>query len=280
MNTYTMNTGVDAGTNTGLNKIARELNAIVTIAMRDIAVSLKSPVRIGMALIWPIMMLGMFGSQLSQNMGMNMGYDFNQFMLIGMLVCGLFFVTMNGITSLVEDRENDFTQEILVSPVSRYSIILGKIIGSSFMSYVQFFATILVGLCIGARISGSQLLLLLAISPLVNLAAGSLSILCVGFIHKSTTAGLVTMMLGMGQMFLSGAMIPINNSTGLMAVISRLLPMTYCIDLTRGLFYDGLAEYGGITMYPPTINLIIICAFTAVFFIAGTIGFVRTEKVR
>jgi ABC-2 type transport system permease protein len=266
-----------------MNMFTKELNAIVTIAMRDITVSLKSPARIGMALIWPVMMLGMFGSQLSQNMGMNMGYDFNQFMLIGMLVFGLFFVTMNGITSLVEDRENDFTQEILVSPVSRYSIILGKITGSSFMSYVQFFATIIVGLCIGARISGAQLLLLLAVSPLVNLAAGSLSVLCVGLIHKSTTAGLVTMMLGMGQMFLSGAMIPINNSTGFMAVLSRLLPMTYCVDLTRGLFYGSLensGSSGAATMYAPAVNLFIIGAFTAVFFVVGTTGFVRAEKNR
>ncbi|WP_228378637.1 ABC transporter permease [Treponema endosymbiont of Eucomonympha sp.] len=261
-----------------MNNFSKEVNAVVTVAMRDIAVSLKSPSRVGMALIWPVMMLGMFGSQLSQNMGIHMGYDFNQFMLVGMLVFGLFFITMNGIASLVEDRVTDFTQEILVSPVSRYSIILGKIIGSSFMSYVQFFATIIVGLFIGARLSGSQILLLLAISPLVNLAAGSLSVLCIGFIQKSATANVVLMMLGMGQMFLSGAMIPINHSTGFMAVLSRLLPMTYCVDLTRGLFYGGSS--GTMTMYAPAVNLLVIAAFTVVFFIAGTTAFVRAEKIR
>jgi ABC-2 type transport system permease protein len=261
-----------------MNKFTKELNAVVTIAMRDIILALKSPSRIGMALIWPVMMLGMFGSQLSQNMGINMGFDFNQFMLIGMLVNGLFMMSIYGITSLVEDRENDFTQELLVSPISRYSIILGKIVGASFVGYVQFFATILVGLCIGARISGSQLLFLLALSPLINLAAGSLGVLCVGLIHKSSTAGLVAMLLSMFQMFLSGALIPINHSTGFMAVLSRLLPMTYCIDLTRGLFYGG--SPGAATMYAPAVNLIIVGAFTAVFFIVGTTGFVRAEKIR
>ncbi|WP_010256096.1 ABC transporter permease [Treponema primitia] len=266
--------------NTHMNKAAREVNAVLTIASREFMLSLKSPSRIIMALIWPVMMLGMFGSQLSQNMGFNMGFDFNQFMLVGMLVNGLFMITMMGITSLVEDRENDFTQEILVSPISRYAIIFGKIIGASLMSYIQFFATLAVGLCIGARLSGSQFLLLLAVSPLMCLAAGSLALLCIGFIRKSATAGFVVMMLSMVQMFLSGALIPVNHSTGLMAVLSRLLPMTYCIDFARGVFYQTMGAANTITLFAPALDLMIIGAFTAVFFVAGTIAFVRSETNR
>src|SRR5215510_12520362 len=154
------------------NKFLRELNAVITIGMREIILFLKSPAKIIMSLIFPVMLLGMFGGQLSQNMGINMGFDFNTFMLVGMLVQGIFMVMGNGIVSLVEDRENDFTQEILVSPVSRYSIILGKIAGSAFASYLTFFFTIGVGYVIGARLSVSQFFLLLAISPFINLAAG------------------------------------------------------------------------------------------------------------
>jgi ABC-2 type transport system permease protein len=145
------------------------------------------------------------------------------------------------------------------------------------MSYIQFFATIIVGLCIGATLGAKELLLLLAVSPLMCLAAGSLAVVCIGFIHKSMTANLVIMMISMGQMFLSGAMIPINNSTGLMAVLSRLLPMTYCVDFARGMFYQNTGESVNVTLYPPGVNLIIIAAFTALFLIAGTIAFVRSE---
>ncbi|MDR2842609.1 MAG: ABC transporter permease [Spirochaetaceae bacterium] len=258
-----------------MNKMTRELNAVLTITSREFMLSIKSPSRIFMCVLWPVMMLGMFGSQLSQNMGMNMGFDFNQFMLVGMLINGLFMITMQGITSLVEDKENDFTQEILVSPISRFSIIFGKIIGASLMSYVQFITTLIVGFCIGARLGTSQLLLLLAVSPLMCLAAGSLALLCIGFIKKSVTAGFVVMMLSMGQMFLSGALIPVNHSTGVMAVLSRLLPMTYCIDFTRGVFYNNSSV--AVTMFHPAFDLVIICVSTAVFFVAGTVAFVRSE---
>jgi ABC-2 type transport system permease protein len=226
------------------------------------------------------MFLGMFGGQLSQNMGMNMGFDFNTFMLVGMLVQGLFLIMGNGVTSLVEDRQSDFTQEILVSPVSRYALILGKIAGAAFGSYITFFFTIIVGYCIGARLDTRQLLTLLAFSPLVCLAAGSLGVVCVGFIQKAANAGIVIMMLSMAQTFLSGALIPVNHSTGIMALVSRLLPMTYCVDFMRGVFYGEQDIRSAVTLHAPAVNLIIIIAFTEVFLVAGTIGFVHAEKNR
>jgi ABC-2 type transport system permease protein len=268
------------------NKFLREANAVVTIAMRDIVLCLKSPGKLIQCLIMPIMFLGMFGGQLSQNMGMNMGFDFNTFMLVGMLVQGIFMIMGTGIVSLVEDRVMDFSQEILVSPVSRYSIIIGKIAGASFASYLTFFFTIGVGYAIGARLDVSQFFILLALSPLMCLAAGALGIACIGFIKKAATAGIVIMMLSMAQTFLSGALIPVNHSTGVMAVVSRLLPMTYCVDFMRGVFYQSgsLSAAGdmsaAVTMHSPVFNLAVIVTITALFLVAGTAGFVRAEKNR
>jgi ABC-2 type transport system permease protein len=262
------------------NKFLREVNAVTVIAMRQIILFLKSPVKLVQSFIMPVVFLGMFGGQLSQNMGMNMGYDFNTFMLVGMLVQTMFMVMGNGVVSLVEDRISDFTQEILVSPVSRYSLILGTIAGSAFAAYITFFFTIGVGYCIGARLSIPQFLTILAFSPIMCLAAGSLGIVCIGFIQKATTAGLVIMMLMMGQTFLSGALIPITHSTGIMAIVSRILPMTFCIDFMRGVFYAGVAEGSDVALHAPLFNLAVILAFTTVFLVAGTAGFVRAEKNR
>lgn len=262
------------------NKFLHELNAVITIAMREIVLFLKSPAKIIMSLIFPIMFLGMLGGQISQNMGMNMGFDLNTFMLVGMLVQGIFMVMGNGVVSLVEDRDSDFNQEILVSPVSRYSIVLGKITGSATASYIVFFFTIGIGYAIGARLDVPQFLVLLAFSPLICLAAGSLGVACIGFIEKPATAGIVIMLSVMAQTFLSGALIPVNNSTGVMAVVSRLLPMTYCVDFMRGVFYQSGSTVTVPVLHAPLVNLVIIIAFTVLFLIAGTAGFVRAEKNR
>ena len=259
-------------------RFVQSVNGVLTITLREIILTLKSPARLIMALIWPIMIFGMFGSQLGDNMGVNMDYNFTNFMLVGMLVNAMFMMVINGVTTLAEDRENDFTQEIFVSPTSRYAILLGKIIGASFAAYIQYFATILIGLIIGATLTTSQFWMMLAISPLMCLVAGSLGILVVGFVKSPTTAGMISIMVCIVQMFLSGAMIPINNSSGVMDVVSRIMPMTYCVDLARGLFYRGMPELANTTMYPPIVNLIVIIGFALVFFVAGTVNFVRTEK--
>ena len=63
------------------------------------------------------------------NIGDSAGYDFLVFTFTGVFAQTLFLSATQGVISLVEDRENDFSQEIFVSPISRYSIILGKIVG-------------------------------------------------------------------------------------------------------------------------------------------------------
>jgi flagellar biosynthesis protein FliQ len=65
-----------------------------------------------------------------------------------MMINMLFMTTVSGVTSLVEDRVTDFTQEMMISPISRYSIVIGKILGSSFGAIIGMFGTIVVGLII------------------------------------------------------------------------------------------------------------------------------------
>jgi ABC-2 type transport system permease protein len=100
------------------SKFLRELNAVLTIAARDITLFFKSPGMIIMSLAMPLFMMGMLGGSLAQNMAGGLGFDYGEFMLIGMLVNMLFMTTTTGITSLVEDHFTDFTQEMMISPVS------------------------------------------------------------------------------------------------------------------------------------------------------------------
>lgn len=112
------------------SKILREINAVITIMARDVTLFFKSPMTIIMSLAMPLVMMGMLGGTLVQNMAGGLDFDLGPFMLVGMLVNMLFMTTTTGMTSLVEDHFTDFTQEMMVSPVSRYSIIVGKILGS------------------------------------------------------------------------------------------------------------------------------------------------------
>jgi ABC-2 type transport system permease protein len=262
------------------SKIYRELNTVITVMAREITVFFKSPGTIIMSLAMPIVMMGMIGGNLMENMTGGLGFQFGQFMLIGMLINMLFMITANGVSTLVDDHEIDFNQEMLVSPVSRYSLVIGKILGSTFGAIVSMAGTIIVGLIMNISLPIGKLLLILILSPLMCLAAGAMAIIFIGLIKSKKAASMVVMLITMPQMFLSGAIIPINNSTGVLMVLSRLMPMTYCLDLARAVVYAGDPEFDSVVMFNPLVNFAAIAALTVVCLIIGTFLFARSEKNR
>ena len=262
------------------SRIVREINSVVAVMAREITVFFKSPGTMIMSLVMPVIMMGMIGGNLSQNMASGLGFEFDKFMLVGVLICNLFMVTCMGMASLVDDHETDFNQEMLVSPVSRYSLVIGKIFGSSFAAIISLAGTLIVGLVMGITLPISQLLLIIALSPLICLSGGAMSMIFIGFIKSRKTANFAIMLITMPQMFLSGAIIPITNSTGVLMILSRIMPMTYCLDLTRAVVYRGTAEYEKVVMFNPVVNFAIITILTVVFLIIGTFFYAKSEKNR
>jgi ABC-2 type transport system permease protein len=228
----------------------------------------------------PVVMMGMLGGGLAQNMAGGLGFNFGQFMLVGMLVNMLFTTTTMGMTSLVEDRQTEFTQEMLVSPVSRYSIVIGKIWGSAFAAIVSMLGTLRVGLVKGIALRPAQLLALLALSPLMCLSAGALAMMIIGLIKNKRTVNFAIMFIVMPQMFLSGAIIPINNNSGVLLVLSRILPMTYCLDLVRAVVYAGTPDYANVVLFNPVICVIGIVVLSVFFLVLGTFFFAKSETNR
>lgn len=196
------------------------------------------------------------------------------------LVNMLFMTTTTNITSLVEDRTTDFTQEMMISPISRYSIVVGKILGSSFSAIIGMLGTLIVGLAMGITLNFRQMLALLALSPLMCLSAGALAMIILGLVKSNKMANIAVMLIIMPQMFLSGAIIPIGNSSGILLVLSHMMPMTYCLDLVRAVVYAGMPEYIDVVLFNPALNVVIIVAATLVFLTVGTFFFAQSEKTR
>ena len=262
------------------SKLFREGNTIIAVMAREITVYLKSPGAAIMSLAMPIMMMGMIGGNLMQNMAGGLDFNFGPFMLVGMLVNMLFMITSMGMTSMVDDHDINFNQEMLVSPVSRYSLVIGKILGSTFAAIVSMAGTLLVGLIMGITLPAGKLLLILALAPLMCLSGGALAMLVIGLVKSKKAANLAVNLIVMPQMFLSGAIIPISNSDGVLKVLSRCMPMTYCLDLARAVIYAGSPEYGSVVMFNPVVNFIAITALTVICLVAGTFLFARSEKDR
>src|SRR5579859_642538 len=114
-----------------------ELNAIAAIASRDVLKFLRDRGRLIGAFVFPFLIMFLMGGTLQLNLGKSAGFNFIGFTFTGFLGMTLFQSTAQGLTSLMEDRLNDFAQELFVSPVSRYSIVFGKIIGETLVAIMQ-----------------------------------------------------------------------------------------------------------------------------------------------
>jgi ABC-2 type transport system permease protein len=259
---------------------AREFNALTAIAAREIMRLVKSPGSIIANMIFPMIFLGIMGGSLSQNLAGNVGYNFLQFVMIGMIVFNLYLGTASGITSLVAERDMNLTQEFYVAPISRYTIVLGRMIGTSLGSLVSLIGVIMVAIFMKIPFGGMQMFRLFLITPTFCLVGASLGMFFIGFVQDAKVAQMGAMLLVMPQMFFSGTIIPISHSTGIIAFLAKLMPLTYLNDLARGIFYWQDSVYELVVLHHPLYNIIAIAAFFLVFSILGTIMFTKSEQNR
>ncbi len=260
--------------------LAREVNATFAIAWREVLRAIKSPASLAFTIIFPVLFIGVLGGSISQNLGNALPFAYLPFMLIGMMANSLYQGTIVGVTNLVEERENDFTAELFVAPISRYAVLLGKMLGSgvaSLSSIVGIFAMIVI---MQIPMNVGDLLRVLALAPVLALAGGALGIFFIGFVHDPKVAAIGVPLLIFPQMFVSGALIPVAASTGLLGFLAKVIPMTYSIDLARNIFYWGKPEYSAAVLNSPILDLTVTVGLFLAFTIVGTFFFVRSDRNR
>jgi ABC-2 type transport system permease protein len=188
--------------------------------------------------------------------------------------------TITGVTNLVEERENDFTAELFVAPISRYAVLLGKLIGSGVAALVSLVGIVAMIFVMQIPMEPGDLLRVFALTPVLALAGGALGVFLIGLTQDSKVVAIAVPLLIFPQMFLSGALIPVSASSGILGFLANIIPMTYSIDLARNIFYWGKAEYSAAVLHPPMLDLAVTVGFFLVFTIVGTYLFVRADRNR
>src|SRR5438477_12839621 len=143
-----------------------ELNAMAAIAGRDVLKFFRDRGRLVAAVIFPFTMIFLLGGTLQLNLGKSAGFNFIGFAFTGFLGMTLFQSTAQGLTSLMEDRQNDFAQEVFVSPVSRYSIVFGKILGETAVAILQVLQMVLLAVVLRVLLKATELGLLVPVALL------------------------------------------------------------------------------------------------------------------
>ena len=257
-----------------------EINAILTIASRDFLKLMRDRIRLIFSLVFPFIFVGILGSSLQANLSSDFGYNYLTFVFIGVIAQTLFQSTASGIISLVEDRENDFSQEIFVSPVSRYSIIFGKILGETLVEFAQIVGILALAIILQIPIVWIQLLQLIPFAFIVAFFGGAFGVLVMANLGSQRAANQVFPFIIFPQFFLAGVFNPIQNLPPFLLVLSRISPMTYAVDLFRAVYYSGTEVFDKVVLFDVWINLAVIFVMFLLFFAIGTMLFVKGERSR
>jgi ABC-2 type transport system permease protein len=218
-----------------------ELRAMKIVWRRDLIRFANDRVRIVTSLVQPLLFLFVLGSGLQQiSRAGTDGVDLKTFIYPGVLCLAVMFTAMFSAASIVWDREFGFLREMLVAPVSRSSIVIGKCLGGATVASVQ--GVILIALA-GAVHVPYDPLLILGIFGLQLLLAFSITafgvMVAVRITQMQSFMGVMQMIV-MPMFFLAGALFPVSGLPGWLSVLNRIDPLTYAVDPMRRLVFDHL----------------------------------------
>lgn len=256
------------------------MNAILTIAQRDLNKLLRDPIRMLSTFIFPFIFMAALGTTMQASLGDRVGFDYVAFVFTGVFGQTLFQSAALGLISLVEDRQNDFSQEIFVAPISRYAIVLGKVVGETLVALPQGFAILAFAVVLQVPFDLSRVAMMLAVSVPVCLLGAAFGLLVLSTLSSQRAAQQVFPFILLPQFFLAGVFNPLQGLPWYLDLLSRLSPMRYAVDLTRNAFYAGDPDATLVVLAPAGFNLTFIGALFVICFIAGTLLFVRAERNR
>jgi ABC-2 type transport system permease protein len=257
---------------------------------RDLVRFSGDRVRIATALIQPFLFLFVLAPGLQGlSKASTDGVDLATFMFPGILLMAMWFSAMISAASLVMDREVGFLKELMVAPVRRSSIVLGKCAGGMTTAVCQGLIVLALAGLVHVPYDPVLLLGILALQVVIAFAVSALGVMMATTIKQAPTFSNVMQVLLFPLIFLSGAMYPVSGLPGWLLVLNRLNPLSYAVDALRRLVFDHLDVSAlararlapGITWWgwpvPTLLEVAIVLALGVVFVTIAVARFTRTE---
>jgi len=245
----------------------KNLRGIYTIWYRDLLRFWHDKMRMVGSITFPLLFLFVFGSGLSARMGFfGPGVDFAQFIFPGIIGMTVLMSSFMAGVSVVWDREFGFLKEVLVAPINRASVAVGKTLGAATVALLQGTLILLFAPLIGVSFSVWTVLALLPLMLLLAVSMGSLGILLATRIRSMEAFQAVMQMLMFPMVFLSGVFFPLQGLPGWMSFLVKVNPATYGVAPIRQVVLGAVPDSTfAINLFGHTLSLWENIALLAVF---------------
>jgi len=223
--------------------IRADLRAVSIVWRRELIRFRSDRLRAITALVQPVLFLFVLGTGLSQlaSRGMPPGVDFSTFIYPGVLAMSVLFTAIFSAASIVWDREFGFLREMLVAPVRRWAIVIGKCLGGATVATFQ--GIIFLALAGVAHVPYDPVLLLTLVGELLLLSftLTAFGVMMAARIKQIQAFMALTQMFVLPLFFLSGALYPLHGLPSWLTVLTRIDPLTYIVDPMRHAVFDHLS---------------------------------------
>jgi len=245
------------------------LIGVYTVWYRDLLRFWYDKMRLVSSISLPLLFLFVFGSGLRSSMGdMGGNVDYAQFMFPGIIGMSVLMSSFMGGVSIVWDREFGFLKEVLVAPVSRASVAMGKTLGTATVAVLQGIILLMLAPLVGISLDVLTVLKLLPLMLLVAVSLGSMGVFMATRIKSMEAFQGVMQLLMFPMVFLSGVFFPLQGLPEWMGIIVKINPATYGVYPLRLVMLGPEARDAfGIVLWGHTVtiweDIIILALFGA-----------------
>src|SRR5690242_11283669 len=223
------------------HSIASELRAIRIVWRRDLIRFVNDRIRIAATMVQPLLFLFVLGSGLQQlSSAGTHGVDLKTFIYPGVLCMSVMFTAMFSAASIVWDREYGFMREMMVAPIRRSSIVVGKCFGGATVAGLQGVIMLALAPAVGVPYSVTLLLGVFALQMLLALRSPGFGVMVAARITQIQSFMGVMQLVIMPMFFISAALFPVTDLPAWLAFLSRIDPLPYAVNPMRSLVFAHL----------------------------------------
>ena len=219
-----------------------DLRAVSIVWRREMIRFRRDRLRAITSLVQPVLFLFVLGTGLSRlaSRGLPAGVDFKTFIYPGVLAMSVLFTSIFSAASIVWDREFGFLREMLVAPIRRWAIVVGKCLGGATVATIQ--GIIFLALAGVANVPYNPVLLLTLVGELLLLSftLTAFGVMMAARIKQIQAFMALTQLFVLPLFFLSGALYPLNGLPAWLTVLTRIDPLSYIVDPMRHAVFDHL----------------------------------------
>jgi ABC-2 type transport system permease protein len=218
-----------------------ELRAMRIVWRREMIRFANDRMRIVTSLVQPLLFLFVLGSGLERlSSSGTHGVALKTFIYPGVLCISVMFTAMFSAASIVWDREFGFLREMMVAPVRRSSIVIGKALGGATVASFQGVILVLLAGAVHVPYDPTLIIGILAIQALLAFSITAFGLMVAVRIKTMQAFMGVMQLIIMPMFFISGALFPLAGLPAWLAALNRVDPLTYAVDPMRKLVFSHL----------------------------------------